>query len=53
MTVHWLVVSTPNEYDSEPSYELFATEDEAKFFAASQPHFVDTKIVPLREGENT
>lgn len=54
MTIHYLVVVKPNEYDSDPCYyELFATEDEAKIYMASLPHFVDVELHILREGENT
>ena len=53
MTIHYLVVVKPNEYDSDPSYELFATETEAKMYMASLPHFVDGELHMLKEGENT
>ena len=53
MTIHYLVVVKPNEYDSDPSYELFATESEAKMYMATLPHFVDGELHILREGENT
>lgn len=53
MTIHYLVVLKPNEYDSDPSYELFATEDEAKMYMATLPHFVDGELHILREKEST
>jgi hypothetical protein len=53
ISIHYLVVCKPNEYDSEPTYELFASEDEAKMFMATLPHFVDGELHILREGENT
>ena len=53
MSIHYLVVVKLNEYDSDPSYELFATESEAKMFMSTLPHFVDGELHILREGENT
>lgn len=53
ISIHYLVVIKPNEYDSDPSYELFATESEAKAYMSTLPHFVDSELHVLREGENT
>jgi hypothetical protein len=53
MTIHYLVIVKPNEYDSDPSYELFAKEDEAKMYMATLPHFVDGELHILREKEST
>lgn len=53
VSIHYLVVVKPNEYDSDPSYELFATESEAKVYMSTLPHFVDGELHVLREGENT
>ena len=51
VSIHYLVVVKPNEYDSDPSYELFATESEAKVYMSTLPHFVDGELHVLREGE--
>ena len=53
MAIHYLVVVKPNEYDSDPSYELFATEDKAKMYMATLPHFVDGELHILREKESS
>lgn len=53
VSIHYLVVVKPNEYDSDPSYELFPTESEAKAYMATLPHFVDGELHVLREGDNT
>ena len=51
MTIHYLVVVKPKEYDFDPSYELFATESEAKMFMSTLPHFVDGELHISMEGE--
>lgn len=51
VSIHYLVVVKPNEYDSDPSYELFPTESEAKAYMATLPHFVDGELHVLREAK--
>lgn len=53
MSIHYLVVVKQNEYDFDPSYELFATESEAMMYMSTLPYFVDVELHILREGENT